>query len=35
MKYFESNEVEYEVVLILNIKVDKINQFEYYGIVCE
>lgn len=25
MKYFESNEVEYEVVLILNIKVDKIN----------
>lgn len=25
MKYFECNEVEYEVVLILNIKVDKIN----------
>lgn len=35
MKYFECNEVEYEVVLTPNIKADKINQLEHYGIVCE
>lgn len=35
MKYFESNEVEYEVFLTPNIKADKINQLEHYKIVCE
>lgn len=35
MKYFECNEVEYEVVLTPNIKADKINQLEQYEIVCE